>query len=158
MTPPGSANDSGVSRFLLDAMLGKLARYLRLCGYDAAYSLDRGLEADAALRRVARTEGRTIITRDRELAAGSDEAIVLHATEIEEQLRELRAAGIPLTLDEPAFCGRCNGPLVRVLESESTPPDAPAAAEMPVWRCTECGQCFWRGSHWDDVKARLASL
>jgi uncharacterized protein with PIN domain len=147
-----------MTRFLLDAMLGKLARYLRLCGYDAAYSLDRGVESDAALRRVARTEGRTIITRDRDFAARYDEVILLHETEIDDQLRELQAKGVELVLDEPAYCGRCNGPLSRVLDSETTPADAPAPAEMPVWRCTECGQFFWRGSHWDDVKARLASL
>lgn len=147
-----------MTRFLVDAMLGKLARYLRLCGYDAAYSLDRGIASDAALRRIARTEDRTIITRDHDVAAGCDDAILLHETEIEAQLRELQAEGIELTLDKPAYCGRCNGPLARIPEFDATPADVPDVDEMPVWRCTECGQWFWRGSHWDDVKARLASL
>jgi len=55
-------------RLLVDAMLGKLARYLRMCGYDAAYALDRGLEADEDLLAVARDEGRQLLTRDRQLA------------------------------------------------------------------------------------------
>ncbi|TKX52332.1 hypothetical protein EXE45_19560, partial [Halorubrum sp. SP9] len=55
-------------------MCGKLATYLRLCGYDAAYALDRGVEADDRLLDLAADEGRTLVTRDRELAARADAA------------------------------------------------------------------------------------
>ena len=51
-------------RLLLDVMLGKLAVYIRTCGYDAAYAGDRGLEADARIREVAASEGRLLLTRD----------------------------------------------------------------------------------------------
>jgi len=44
-------------KILVDAMCGKLARYLRMCGYDAAYTLDRGLEDDEAILAVAAEEG-----------------------------------------------------------------------------------------------------
>ncbi|WP_394348159.1 Mut7-C RNAse domain-containing protein, partial [Halorubrum sp. SP9] len=59
---------------MLDVMCGKLATYLRLCGYDAAYALDRGVEADDRLLDLAADEGRTLVTRDRELAARADAA------------------------------------------------------------------------------------
>jgi uncharacterized protein with PIN domain len=62
-------------RVLCDAMLGKLARYLRMCGYDTAYALDRGIEADAAIGELARREGRTLLTRDADLAARTTEDV-----------------------------------------------------------------------------------
>jgi len=75
---------------------------------------------------------------------------------IDGQLRELRDAGFDLALGEPARCSACNGRLARV--EESTPAYAPDPGEEPVWRCVDCGQCYWQGSHWDDVAERLAGL
>jgi uncharacterized protein with PIN domain len=47
-----------MTRLLLDAMLGRLATYLRMCGYDAAYALDEGIEADDAVLDWARRDDR----------------------------------------------------------------------------------------------------
>jgi hypothetical protein len=146
-----------MAQFLVDAMLGKLARYLRMCGHDAAYALDRGVETDDAVAALAASEGRTLLTRDVDLAARTDGAILLETREIEAQLAELRAAGVDLALPAtPARCGRCNGPLGPVPARVETPEDAPDPAETDVWRCERCGQHFWKGSHWDDVRRRLA--
>lgn len=143
-------------KLLLDVMLGKLATYLRMCGYDAAYALDRGIESDDEVASLARREGRTLLTRDAELAANVDGSVLLSATGIDGQLREARDAGLSLTLDRPRRCGRCNGRVSAVQDDEQRPPDVPG--EEPVWRCDACGQYFWRGSHWDDVRERLDSL
>ncbi|WP_299263114.1 Mut7-C RNAse domain-containing protein [Halorientalis sp.] len=146
-------------RLVLDVMLGKLATFLRMCGYDAVYALDRELEADDRILALARTEERTLLTRDRELAARADDSVLLSAPDPVEQLRELRAAGFRLELAaRPARCGRCNGVAVAVDTDEPTPEYAPDAAEADVWRCRDCGQCFWKGSHWDDVAETLADL
>jgi hypothetical protein len=143
-------------RFLCDAMLGKLARYLRMCGYDTAYTLDRDVETDGAISDLARREDRTLLTRDADLAARTGDAILLTEREIGNQLRELVDAGVTLALPEtPTRCGRCNGPLTRIDDTASTPDDAPTPSETAVWRCEECGQYFWKGSHWDDVGRRL---
>jgi hypothetical protein len=146
-------------RLLLDAMLGKLARYLRMCGYDAAYALDRGAEADDALLDVATSEGRTLVTRDRQLAARAPDGVCIDSREIEDQLRELRETGFELSLAaEPARCGRCNGPVDPVDDGEPVPDYAPDPADTPCYRCRDCGQVFWKGSHWDDVRDCLAGL
>ncbi|SDZ88998.1 hypothetical protein SAMN04488065_1032 [Haloplanus vescus] len=148
-----------MARFLCDAMLGKLARYLRMCGHDTAYALDRDIEADDALARLAREEDRRLVTRDADLAARTEDAIRLSATDIEGQLCELDVAGVRLSLPEtPRRCGRCNGALAAVSEEASTPNDVPDPAAAAVWRCERCGQHFWRGSHWDDVRARLRGV
>ncbi|MBV0923454.1 Mut7-C RNAse domain-containing protein [Halomicroarcula limicola] len=144
---------------LLDVMLGKLASYLRMCGYDAAYALDRDAEDDDAMLALAHTEGRRLVTRDEGLARQAPNAVLLTEREVEAQLRELAAAGFELELtEEPARCGTCNAPVERVDRTEPTPDYAPDPAEESVWRCRDCGQHFWRGSHWDDVADTVADL
>ena len=162
---------------LVDIMCGKLATYLRLCGYDAAYALDRGVEADDRLLSLAATEERVLLTRDRELAdratadaagdASRPGAVRLSERDVLDQLRELDAAGFPVALAaEPARCGSCNGPVERVAspEADGSPGDRPdyvpddVGTDRPGWRCTDCGQWFWKGGHWDDVAARLDGL
>jgi uncharacterized protein with PIN domain len=156
-------------RLLLDVMLGKLATYLRMCGHDAAYALDRGdatdseaeavtgIEDDGALLALAREEGRRLVTRDVDLAARAGDAILVSTTDIDEQLRELRGAGVDLSLDRPERCGRCNG-RVDPLDGGETPAYAPDPDERRVWRCQACGQHYWKGSHWADVRERLENV
>ncbi len=144
---------------LLDTMLGKLATYLRMCGYDAAYALDEGAEADDALLALAAGESRRVLTRDRELARRAGESLLLESRAVEAQLRELAAAGFDLTLpSRPARCGACNARLARVETTAPTPAYAPDPGETAVWQCVDCGQHFWRGSHWDDVAETLAEI
>ena len=146
--------------FLLDVMCGKLATYLRFCGYDAAYALDRGVEADDALVAMAREEDRRLLTRDVALAErAGDRGFLLHDRDVEGQLRELAAAGLELTLDEqPARCGACNGPVERVPADASVPEYARDPGETAMWRCRACGQHFWKGSHWRRVEETLAEI
>lgn len=151
-------SDGGRSerRFLLDVMLGKLATFLRMCGYDTAYALDRGIEADERILRLAAAENRTLLTRDEQLAAQADDAILLTEREIDDQLRELRAAGVDLSLPaRPRRCSNCNGELTPVGAGE-VPAHVPDDTEP--YRCRDCGQWFWRGSHWADVRETLATL
>lgn len=144
-------------RLLLDVMLGKLATYLRMCGYDTAYALDRDAEADERVLDIVADEHRLLLTRDRQLATRTDDSVLLTEREVVDQLRELQAAGFTLELDEePAYCGRCNGRVDAVDDGEGRPEYAPD--DGPVWRCRDCGQHFWKGSHWDDVRERLENL
>ncbi|WP_293032359.1 Mut7-C RNAse domain-containing protein [Natronococcus sp.] len=144
---------------LLDVMCGGLPAYLRMCGHDTAYAGDRGIEADDALLALAEDEGRTLITRDVQLASRAEESILLESRDVEAQLAELAAAGLELTLEEePRFCGRCNGSLEVVESGLSTPEYAPDPAETAVWICADCGQFFWRGSHWKRVERTLEGV
>jgi len=155
-------------RLLLDAMLGKLATYLRMCGYDAAYVLER--DGDGAARAEtdpgddgvaerARASGRRLLTRDSDLAARVDGAVLLRSKDVREQLGELGEAGFALSLsDRPRRCAACNGELLPVGDDERVPSYAPDPAETDCWRCRDCGQVFWKGSHWDDVAATLEAV
>lgn len=175
---------TGADRFLVDAMCGTLATHLRMCGYDVVYALDRSFAkaldrsgedeshgerateppartdpSDETILAVARAEDRRVVTRDRHLADRADDAILLRTRDLDGQLRGIRRAGYDLRLpDEPVRCSECNGRLDAVDADGTTPEYAPDPVETAVWRCPDCGQCFWRGSHWDAVAARLASL
>jgi len=144
---------------LLDAMLGKLSTYLRMCGYDAAYTLDRDAESDEDVLALAQTEARRLVTRDESLARKAPDAVLLTERDVPDQLRELSDAGFELELSaEPVHCGTCNAPVEPVDRTEPTPEYAPDPAEEDVWRCRDCGQHFWQGSHWDDVAEQLREL
>ena len=148
--------DAKNERFLLDVMLGSLTSYLRMCGHDAAYALDRGVEADDRLVRIAADENRTLLTRDRELADRTPGGVLLVSRDTEGQLRELHEHGVELTLSvRPARCGNCNGRLV-----ETSPDDRPAHApdDRRLWRCRDCASRFWKGSHWNRVAETLAAV
>ncbi|MFC7080875.1 Mut7-C RNAse domain-containing protein [Halorussus caseinilyticus] len=142
---------------LLDVMLGKLATYLRMCGYDAAYALDRGIEADDALADLADSEGRLLVTRDSELASRAG-GLLIKSLDVTDQLHELANAGFALELSDPARCAECNAALVAVAAGAETPEYAPDTDEFRVWRCPDCGQHFWKGSHWESVEETLSEL
>jgi len=143
---------------LLDVMCGGIRSVLRMVGYDTVYALDRGAERDAEVRAIAESEGRVLVTRDRPLAASTQNAVCIESKDADGQLAELAAAGFELRLDEPIRCSACNGLLERIDRDEWTPEYAPDPGEDESWRCRSCGQVYWRGSHWDDVAERLAAL
>ena len=144
-------------RFLLDAMLGTLVTYLRMCGYDTLYVQEEGIEADDVIRERAATTGRTLVTRDQELAARTADAILLEGREVEAQLAALQAHGIGIDLPtEPDRCSICNGRVERIDPAEH--PDHAPDAVGNVWQCRECEQYFWKGSHWERVQSTVADL
>ncbi|MGM0398368.1 MAG: Mut7-C RNAse domain-containing protein [Halobacteriota archaeon] len=146
------------TRLMLDAMVGGIRTILRMVGYDTAYALERGVEADDAVQSLAEFEGRVLLTRDVALVERTADAVLLHSKDADEQLAELAAAGFELTLSEPRRCSSCNGRLDEVPTDDSTPASVPDPAENRCWRCRDCGQLFWKGSHWDDVADRLKRL
>ncbi|KAA9397217.1 hypothetical protein Har1130_08330 [Haloarcula sp. CBA1130] len=152
-------DDTLSDRLALDAMLGKLATYLRMCGYDTAYALDRDAEADDDLLALSERENRLLITRDSDLAACAPDSLLLSERAVEDQLRELADAGFELALaPEPAHCGVCNGRVEQVSPEDPTPEYAPSVDDETIWRCVDCGQHFWKGSHWASVEATLDGL
>jgi uncharacterized protein len=136
-------------RWLADEMLGRLARYMRFVGLDVVYA--RGLPDEEVAAR-ARTEDRTLLTRDEALSRATAGSVLIESTDLEGQWRELRHR-FPAWPTEVAFtrCTLCNGPL------EPEPP-APAgsAGPRPSYRCASCGHRYWDGSHTADVRRRLA--
>lgn len=147
-------------RFVLDVHLGRLARYLRLLGFDSAYTNDR---SDDELLELSRTEDRILLTRDVGLLERA--ALVhggfLHETDSRLQLREvldrfrLQEHIAPLTR-----CARCNGligPATPALARGSVPGGV-LREHRRFSRCHDCGQMYWPGGHLKRLRARLAEI
>ncbi|MFQ6033789.1 MAG: Mut7-C RNAse domain-containing protein, partial [Candidatus Bipolaricaulia bacterium] len=99
-------------KFLVDAMLGKLAKWLRILGYDTLYFRD--LE-DEQLIGLAEVEGRVLLTGDEELWR---HGILISSDDWREQLRELAEAVELDTSRVFTRCIECNVPLERVGRAE----------------------------------------
>jgi uncharacterized protein with PIN domain len=149
-------------RFLVDAMLGKLARWLVLLGYDAKFAGVDG-RSDLELLRQARREERIFVTRDRGIpAAAGLRTVVLLAGDFESQLREL-AKELSLKPDPAkrfSRCTDCNEPLETLAREEALPlvPEKVRSLDTPFWRCRVCKKLFWNGSHTDRVIESILRL
>ncbi len=141
--------------FLIDAMLGALARRLRWLGYDAEYRRDL---ADAEMMRIALQEGRVLITRDRALAgrrawAGSRGSLYLASDNLDEQVKAIVAVFGPPP--GASRCTVCNGELLALdpgLAADLVPPYV-AATQTAFRRCDRCGRIYWPGTHYQGLLA-----
>jgi uncharacterized protein with PIN domain len=138
-----------VTRFVLDGHLGKLARSLRLLGFDAAYRRDI---CDRDLVDQSLAEGRIILTRDRELlkARVVTRGTWIRSTDPRGQLLQvldrfdLRGSARPFTR-----CTLCNGELAAVPTDDVKDEVPPRVKEQPreYFRCSGCRKVYWKGTH-----------
>jgi len=149
--------DGGAERkFLADAALGRLARYLRMLGYDAVYLKD---ENGAAVLRETLHTGRTLLTRRRDLAARGDiEAFLLEDDDVLTQISATaRRFALRFTAAAMTRCIECNEPLQEVSKKavlEMLPPHVRKTQESFA-RCPGCGRIYWPGTHYARAVARL---
>jgi len=147
-------------RFVADAMLGRLAKSLRMLGYDVVYRPDI---KDRDIRLVAVRDGRVILTRDREVAATSlpVDVVLVDCDDPREQLRRL-VADRGLEIDEGLFtrCLICNCPVEGIDRGDvegAVPPYVFATQDRFV-RCPNCGRIYWPATHVARARAWLASV
>lgn len=139
--------------FLVDAMLGNIARKLQLLGFDTEYYSDID---DLKLISKAKNEQRTIISKDQELIARAkkQDIVSVHVTkedEIEQFLEILEH--IPLELDtisgDTARCTKCNSPTLQIDKSKISGKIPQKVLEFndKFWKCENCNQIYWEGTH-----------
>lgn len=150
------------ARFLLDVHLGRLARYLRLLGFDARYAQGEK-EDDADLATLAAESGRILLSRDRELLMRK---VVVHGCclrtrEPRAQLSAvLRRYGLYEEISGFSRCLNCSGLLEPVDKAEIVDQLEPKTKQYydDFQRCRTCGQIYWQGSHFDKLAAFLADV
>ena len=150
---------SVTKRFLLDVMLGRLARWLRALGHNAAY--DHAADDPSLLRRAAR-ERRLLVTRDTRLAATprGPRTILLRANDTPGQLRELvEALGITRHPGLLSRCIVCNTRLRTATadQVEERVPEYVRSRERAFRACPGCGRVYWAGTHRRGIIAALES-
>ena len=144
-------------RFVLDTHLGKLARHLRLAGFDCLYRNDC---RDSELVTAALAENRIILTRDKGLLK---QRLVTHGycvrnTDSEAQLREvLRALQLEAYLRPFTRSRACNAELREVPKAEvlARLPEKVRAAYERFQLCPGCGRIFWEGTHYERLRRLL---
>jgi uncharacterized protein with PIN domain len=148
-------------KFLVDRMLGKLVKGLRMLGYDTIYYQG---EDPHQLIQSARQEGRGILTRNTKLIPKSSEDLILQIREDNPsfQLRELVQKGL-ISLDEANLFSRCllcnallNG--IPRKEAEGKVPDFIFSHQKEFFRCPQCQKIYWQGSHKENMQRKVEEL
>jgi uncharacterized protein with PIN domain len=146
-------------RFLVDFMLGRLAKWLRALGYDAGYLTEK--ERPDLLMRSLR-ENRILITRDHRLSSRRALKLVLVTSgRFEEQIRQV-AAEAKLYLSESRLftrCTICNIAVEKVTDKNQIKDAVPSYVFETVndfARCPHCGRIYWKGTHQDLLLKELA--
>ena len=147
-------------RFVLDVHLGKLARYLRLLGFDTSYDRDY---VDATLAAISRTERRILLTRDKGLLKRKEvtRGYWLRNTRPRLQIAEVvEALDLQRAVRVFSRCMVCNHALETV--DEAAVRDAlPAGLRGQfgrVSRCLGCARLYWPGSHYDRLAELVSSV
>jgi uncharacterized protein with PIN domain len=147
-------------RFVVDTMLGRLARWLRAMGYDTLYP---GQIEDRALLRIAITEGRTLMTRDRMLARlAGQHGCLIQSERLDAQILEA-VEQLSLVIDDTRWLSRCldcNAALDPISKGRvaGRVPEHVLTTQTEFWHCPGCGKTYWPGSHSDRMLSRLGRL
>ena len=149
-----SLGSGAETRFLADSMLGRLARWLRILGFDCAYESD---VEDAELVRRAAREELILLSRDRSLPEDWRIAGIhlIASEELPEQIRDVvRTFDLAGAVRLFTRCSECNHPLraaPKVDVSARVPPRILATHDA-FRECPACRRVYWEGSHTERIR------
>lgn len=150
-------------KFVVDVNVGRLAKWLRVMGYDALFPLHA---EDNELVRIALREDRIIVTKDsglterRLVTTGRLKVVLVRHDDVRGQLRQLIDS---LELDnqrEFSRCILCNEPLIGV-PKESVKDQVPPYvfnSQDEFMECPLCARIYWRGTHWANMHRELVQI
>ncbi|HUJ17567.1 MAG TPA: Mut7-C RNAse domain-containing protein [Nitrospirota bacterium] len=142
-------------KFIADVMLGRLAKKLRLLGFDVLY--DRSLD-DNEIIRISLEHERMILTRDNGLAHRplASRHLFIRSDIAQEQVNEVLSAlpscaGFPQPLTRCSLCNSTLIPLAKEISRDRVP-DYVYHHEHDFLQCGSCGRVYWAGSHVRNMK------
>ena len=146
-------------RFIVDGMLGSLARKLRLYGFDTIY--DTSIH-DHDMIKIAYSQNRVLLTADRELFGRAvkkniDSILVMGANDAERLACIFTALAIRADKIDPerSRCPACNGTLA-LTDKPSVSKKLPSRIierHQEFYACSNCGKLYWKGSHWRRIES-----
>ncbi len=148
-------------KFIADVMLGRLAKWIRILGFDTLYRPDF---TDNEIIFIAANQKRIVLTCDRDLqkSLGENKSILIKSCYIYEQIlqviKELR-----LTIDKDLLFSRCN-----ICNSEIKEVSKEAAVEkVPPYifdkystfrYCSGCQKYYWKGTHQEKILKKIEAI
>ncbi len=155
---------AGNLKFIVDQNVGKLARWLRMMGYDTRFF--KGND-DGQMVAIALSENRVILTRDtqiirrRVVTSGRLPAVFIQSDEPERQMRQvIEALNLDCRFRPFALCLECNQPLEergREQVQDLVPPYV-FQTQQQYMECPACRRIYWRGTHWEAMTRKLEKL
>ena len=151
-------------KFFADNNVGKLAKWLRMMGYDTRFF--NGSD-DSSMIAIALAEDRVILTRDtqimrrRVVTSGKLKAILIQTDEPERQMRQvIDILNLDCQFRPFTICLECNQPLVprtREQVKDMVPPDV-FQTQVQYVECPTCHRIYWRGTHWQAMTVKLSKF
>jgi len=148
-------------KFIVDSNVGKLARWLRMMGYDALFFDE---EDDGKMAKIALAQSRIIITKDSEfmkrrvVTTGRVKAILVSGDNSELQMRKV-IDEMNLNHEYRPFtrCIECNVDLIprERGDLEQAVPERVFAIQEQYMQCPSCHRIYWRGTHWQAMSRKL---
>jgi uncharacterized protein len=147
-------------KFIADAMLGRLARWLRFLGFDTLYY--SGI-SDSRLIRIAREQDRVILTRDTRLikVKGLQNYLLITANDTFKQLLEVIDSLKLKRFNPLGRCVRCNGELIKIkdkAEVRDSVPEFVFLQHNDFLKCRDCGKIYWSGSHPKKFREKVGDI
>ena len=149
-------------KFVVDGMLGGLARWLRILGYDVKYQSNA---TDNELLQTAQNANMILLTSDVELAQRAkarklSSLLVVEKSEEERLARIARTFGLSLDASmATSKCPECGLGLKETPKTEVA--DIVPATSLTLydkfWKCTGCGKVYWIGSHWKQIQQTITN-
>jgi uncharacterized protein len=148
-------------RFVVDVMLGSLAKWLRIMGFNTLYF--RVID-DNELVKISKQEDRILLTRDLGISGSkkAGQCLLIRSQDTMEQLREvLKSLGSqPYKVISPQRCASCNGELLPAERSAifGEVPEYVFWNSGAFFKCGDCGKVYWDGSHKVVIDAVIAAI
>lgn len=151
-------------KFIVDSNVGRLARWLRIAGFDTVFINDLD---DNRLVRLALSEGRVLLTKDTQIlkrrlvTSGRLKAILLEDDEVKAQLRQVvKALNLGDKIKPFTLCLECNQPLVPKEKEEikGLVPPYVFQTQTQYMQCPACHRVYWRGTHWQRMSRELEKI
>jgi len=148
------------TRFILDVHLGKLARYLRMLGFDTAYSPEWD---DDEIIQLALEQKRIILTRDIWILKQnrvSHGHWIRHHQPLDQLKEVLRTLDLSRQLQPFTRCMDCNGIICPVSKDEIRALADPEIFDRfdAFWQCEDCRKIYWQGSHYKRMLEQIKCI
>ena len=151
-------------KFIVDHNVGKLAKWLRMIGFDTQ-TFDGSDDSQMVAAAIA--EDRVILTRDTQImkrrlvTTGRLQAVLIESEDPEEQIRQVvDTLNLDCQFDPFSLCLECNQPLVErsKQEVEDLVPPYIFQTQDEYMECPACHRIYWKGTHWQAMTRKLEKL